>query len=415
MLLRLIRLSAVLLASALLAVGCGGGGGAAEPPKQGLAVTSNQQSTAVVTWPMESGVEYWLFFGPTASAPIGSTSGEKWIGIPGGGTFIKATSPLTVSSLTNGVQYSFTINARTNGGPGGPVATPVTVTPQAAGTRWTSASPNPLGSQDLRAMVVGSAVVAVGAKGAMFASADTINWGPINPVTPNNLNGVSWTSSTPFTAVGDNGTILQSSDAISWTPQTSGITANLNSVTSSGALIVAVGDNGTIITSSNGSTWTAATSIPAAAAGVKLNKVLFMAGAFYAVGNGGLYLYSADGQTWAARTSGTTADLYTLTYGISTANTTGVIYILGGAGGTLMTSADGLTFTAQTLPVNKVNDVGYGLVYIAVGSGGQIFSSTDGATWTAQTSPTTKDLYTTGYGLNTFMAMGAGGVNIYSH
>lgn len=412
MLLRLIRLSAVLMASALLAVGCGGGGGPAEPPKEGLAVTSTLQSSAVVTWNMASGVEYWLFYGPTASAPTGTTSAEKWIGIPGGATFIKAVSPVTVSGLTNGVQYSFTINARTNGGPGGPVAAPVTVTPQAAGTRWTAATPNPLGTQDLRAMTVGTAVVAVGAKGAMFASADTLTWGPINPVTTNNLNGVNWTSTTNYFAVGNQGTILQSSDAISWTPQNSGTTQNLNSVTSSGTLIVAVGDNGTIITSATGATWTAATTVPTTA---KLNKVMFMAGAFFAVGNGGTLLYSADGQTWTARTSGTTADLYTLTYGISTGTTTTVVYIVAGANGSLLTSPDGTTFTAQTLPVDAIYDIGYGLQYTAVGAGGKIFSSIDGLSWTIQTSPTTSNLYATSYGLNTFMAVGAGGVNLYSH
>jgi hypothetical protein len=409
MFLRLIRLTTALLATVLLAVGCGGGG-SAEPPKEGLAVTSATQSTAVVTWNMTAGVEYWLFYGPTSLAPTGTTSADKWIGILGGNTIIKATSPATIPGLVNGTQYSFTINARTGGGPGGPVATPVTVTPQAAGSKWVAATPNPMGTADLRGMTVGTAVVAVGAKGAMYASADTINWGPINPVTTNNLNAVAW--STNYFAVGDSGTILQSTDAITWTPRSSGLTKNLYGVATNGSLTVAVGAGGTIITSADGITWTAATTNPATN---DLLSVAYLGAAWYAVGAGGTLMYSSDGLTWVARNTNTTSDLRGVTYGVSSGSATGAIFVAGGANGTLVTSTDGLTWVVQTLPVTTIYAVDLGLQFVAVGSGGKIFKSADGLSWTAMDSPTTNDLLAVRYGLSSFMAVGANGTNLYSH
>ena len=408
MFLRLIRLTAVLLATMLLAVGCGGGG-SAEPPKEGLAVTSTTQSTAVVTWNMTAGVEYWLFFGPTSLAPTNTTSADKWIGILGGNTIIKATSPMAIPGLVNGTSYSFTINARTGGGPGGPVATPVTVTPQAAGSKWVTATPSPMGTADLRGIAVGTAAVAVGAKGAMYASADTVSWGPINPVTTNNLNAVAW--STSFFAVGDSGTILQSRDAITWTPQNSGLTKNLYGVATNGALTVAVGASGTIITSADGITWTAATTNPAT---TDLLSVAYLNGAWYATGVGGTLMYSADGLTWVARTSGTTSDLRALTYGVAS-GATSALFVAAGANGTLLTSTDGVTWVAQTLPVTTIYSLDLGLQFVAVGSDGKIFNSVNGLSWTAVASPTINDLYATRYGLTSFMAVGVAGTNIYSH
>ena len=121
-------LAAVLLA-AILATSCGGGGSAAPAPT-GLAVFAGD-TLVTLTWDMVGDVEYWMFDAPSDVVPASTANMSNWIGLAGGATVAKVTSPLVVSSLTNGVSYTFSINGRIKGGPGGPGATPVAATPVA--------------------------------------------------------------------------------------------------------------------------------------------------------------------------------------------------------------------------------------------------------------------------------------------
>lgn len=121
-------LAAVLLA-AVLTASCGGGGSSAPAPT-GLAVVAGD-TLVTLTWDMVGDVEYWMFDGPSNVVPSSTANMSNWIGLPGGAAVAKVTSPLVVSSLTNGVSYTFSINGRIKGGPGGPGATPVTATPVA--------------------------------------------------------------------------------------------------------------------------------------------------------------------------------------------------------------------------------------------------------------------------------------------
>jgi fibronectin type 3 domain-containing protein len=59
------------------------------------------------------------------------------------------------------------------------------------------------------------------------------------------------------------------------------------------------------------------------------------------VGNSGTILTSSDGTTWTSRTSGTTNNLYGVTYGNST-------FVTVGDSGTILTSSDGTTWTSRT-------------------------------------------------------------------
>ena len=82
-------------------------------------------------------------------------------------------------------------------------------------------------------------------------------------------------------------------------------------------------------------------------------------GLFVTVGDNGIILTSSDGISWTKRTSGTTKNLYGVTYGNST--------------------------------------------FVTVGDNGTILTSSDGTTWTSRTSNTSKDLYGVTYGNNTFV------------
>jgi hypothetical protein len=141
-----------------------------------------------------------------------------------------------------------------------------------------------------------------------------------------------------FTAVGDSGTILTSPDGIIWTNQTSGTIKNLNAVASGnlfgggsihGVKTVVVGDSGIVLTSSDScKTWNSQTSGTTNALwGIFcLSDDLNGRWLFYAtVGEKGTILtsytnttyptYSLPGVVWTPQTSGTTRNLYGVSWG----------------------------------------------------------------------------------------------------
>jgi hypothetical protein len=97
---------------------------------------------------------------------------------------------------------------------------------------------------------------------------------------------------------------------------------------------------------------------------------------------------------FAIRTSGTTSEIYALTYGNG-------IYVYGGSNGPLSTSTDGITWTSRTSAhVNSdIRSLTYGNgIYVYGDSSGRLATSTDGITWTSRTSQTTFALYSLIYG-----------------
>jgi hypothetical protein len=343
---------------------------------------------------MESGVEYWMFYGPSTSI---STS--DWTTIPGSKLVIGAASPSVATGLINGTIYSFTINGRTGGGPGGPGSPSVSVIPRLAGTAtaslpapWTAGAA--LGVNELRGVTVGTVgalgtvgpvFVAVGANGAMFSSTDGIKWSPpLKSGTTANLNAAVFRG--VYLAAGDNGAMLYSTDAVTWTPRSTGSANNLNAIATNSGRFVAVGDNGTIVFSGDGITWTKAAN---SATTNKLYAVNpFGNGLWIAVGAGGTLVTSTDGSNWKSVTSNTPLDLRGVTSSLNTV--TGVAtFVAVGANGTLITSTDGATWTARpAIGADTLLAVNFGTQFIAVGVNGSIFTSTDGTTWARQPLPT---------------------------
>src|SRR3990172_942003 len=127
---RSLMLVAAILAG-LLVTGCGSSGHSADPPAGVVAVAGDGIIT--VTWPMTSGVEYWLFY---ANAPSISTS--NWTAIRDSRSILNAVSPYVLTGLTNGSVYSFTVNGRTNDGPGGEGSPSVSAISRLAGTATAS-------------------------------------------------------------------------------------------------------------------------------------------------------------------------------------------------------------------------------------------------------------------------------------
>ncbi len=432
MFLRSFKLLAAMLLAVLLSVACGGD---SAPAPTGLVATPGE-SSVTLTWDSTSGVEYWVFSAPVSTAPTDTKLMSDWIGLYGGGTWLNVSSPYVVSGLVNGASYSFSVNGRTSGGPGGPGATPVTATPRLAGTSW-KAGTAITGRNDLRAITYGSVsttstlnsvttttttsstYVAAGAGGAMYSSTDGTNWTAINYATTSQLNGASYFGS--YKLVGDGGTVLTSTDAVTWTQQSSGTTQNLYAIASNYTnLNVAVGANGTIISSADGVTWTAATT---SATSNHLYAVTYgiynSVGTWIAVGAAGTIVESSDGLTWHSVTSGSAADLQGIAYGAvtsltGTTLTTTSTFVAVGASGTVLRSVDGVSWTASVPPVaTNLKAIVYGTQYVAVGAGGNIFISADGLSWTlASPAATSNDLYAVVHGLYTYAAVGAAGTNL---
>ncbi len=426
MFLRPFKLFCATLFAVLLSVACGG-----DPAPAPIAVTVlSGESSATVTWDMAPGVEYWVFAVPTSAAPSQTKTMEQWIGLPGSVTRLNVTSPYVVSGLPNGTSYSFSVNARTSGGPGGPGSTPVTATAQIAGIHW-SAGGTIAPSSQLRSVVYGAITttsivnsvtttttvspmyVAAGMGGVMYSSADTATWSAINFATSANLNGASYFGS--YKLVGDGGLVLTSPDAVTWTARSSGTTNNLYAIASNYTNAnVAVGANGTIIASSDGTTWTPATNSGTSS---DLYAVTYFNGSWLAVGAGGAMVVSTDALNWHSVASGTTADLRGIAAStqISASLVVTTTYVAVGASGTVLSSNDTINWSSQTLNgAGDLNAIVYGTQYVTVGAGGKIFYSTDGLAWTAATSGTSSDLVALAHGQYLYAAVGAAGTNLLS-
>jgi len=398
------------LASVLIA-GCGTSGDSASPPAAGLVLVPGD-GIITASWVMEPGVEYWMFFAPGA----GITT-TNWTTIPGSRSVINVASPFVATGLGNGLVYSFTMNGRKEGGPGGEGTPTVSAIPRLAGTAtatltapWVAG--NALGASDLRGLTFGTQFVAVGAAGVMYSSPDGVTWTAITPPVTTNLNAALYFNA--YLAAGDGGVMLYSADAKTWTPQVSGTTRNLYGIGLGAGRIVAVGAGGTIISSLDGINWTAAASSGTVTTNDLYAVTAFGSNLWLAAGANGTLLTSPDANTWTALNSNTVLDLRGIASGTNAA-TTAIVFVAVGANGALVTSPDGATWTAQPAigsGTSTLAAVKYGTQFVAVGSGGGIFTSTDGKTWAGQPSTTASGLNAIAHASFSYSVVGAAGVNL---
>jgi len=399
------------LALTLLAGGCGSQGSSADYPADFKVVAGD--ASAIVTWTAEPDVDYWIFYGKGDSVTT-----SNWAST-GGAVITKATSPRVITGLANGTTYSFTINGRKDGGPGGSGAPTQVVVPQLAGANWALGAP--LGTGVLRGIAAGfgasgSAVIAVGANGAIFTSiGGAATTAPANPAAPADLNAV-WYGGSGFVAAGANGTILHSLDGTTWEAQASTTTANLNGVASLPiGGYVAVGNGGAIVASTGGTSWVPATPLT----GNHLNAAVFGNNSYVAVGANGTILMNTEG-TWTQVASPTTADLRGVSYAALSTTTDGTtttthVYVAIGAAGTVLVSNDATNWTAQTpISARDLTSIVYGGQFVAVGKAGVIFTSPDGVAWTARASGTTADLNAIARTQTGYTAVGDAGTNVSS-
>lgn len=390
--------------------GCGSEGSSANPPGD-LAVSAGD-GRVTLTWTMEPGVEYWVYYAPADTITV-----DTWASIPDSQALMKVSSPLAISGLTNGTTYAFTMDARVDEGPRGDGTPSISAVPRLAGSAWTAGTG--LGTVDLYGVTYGvvdstDRFVAVGASGTIATSTDAATWTVLSPaITTKDLRAVAYGGS-HYVAAGADGTLLHSTDTATWTLQTSPTTVDMRALASNGSsYFVGVGANGVIIYSSNnGEEWSLADS----GITTDLTGVGYGGGRFVAVGKGGVLLTSSDGKTWTGQSSGTTADLSSVAYGVdASASDTTLRYVVVGANGTVITSTDATTWTGSTsLGTDDLNAVTYATEFVAVGQGGKVYTSTTGTTWTAQTAGTSADLNGLWHTSYSYVAVGASGTSLLS-
>lgn len=412
----------------LLAGACGGGSfslGSSAPAPTDVVVAAGDAS-ATVTWTMAPGVDYWIMFAPTDSI-----STANWTSFLGARSVIKAASPQLIGGLVNGATYAFTVNGRVGNGAGGPGSPSQAIVPRIAGGLWVPGSP--LTSSDLLGAGTASAVstvgnvstvvynfFAVGAAGKIFSSSDGKTWTAPNSTVSADLKSAVFGGN--FVAAGANGTIVLSTDEATWAAKSSGTGNTLNGLaTNSAGTYVAVGAGGTITTSTDsGATWNLANS------GTTRDLFAVSYGSsggvnvYVAVGAQGTMLASADGVNWTSAniSTATTADLkgiaYTAVLPVAGLLTSLPTWVAVGSGGTIITSNDAGTWTVRASgSSNTLNAATYNTRFVAVGNAGTVLTSDDGGvTWEAQLSNTTSNLFAITHNIYGYLAVGAAGTNL---
>ena len=370
------------LVLSLLLAACGGTGSSASPPAGGITVTpGNGQVT--ITWQPQTNVQYWLLYAATATSIDMShpSTGHMWA--------TNISSPYVITGLTNGVTYSFAMNARTDGGPGGAQTPSVSAVPRMAGASWSPGTGS--GSSNLAGLAYGAAsdaslnYVAAGDAGMVYKSTDGVGWSSAATALGVDFRAALYALG-QFFVVGANGTnnVLHSTDLATWTGATTAVSVPLNALASDGTSVVAVGDAGQIRVSTNGNSWNAAT-VPGGFTANLYGVAYGASGRWIAVGQAGALLTSTDGLNWTAGVSGVSGSDLT-----GVAVTAGGVYMAVGRGGAVTKSSDGVTWTAQTLtPATDLLAVNADASqFLVVGAAGTAWTSPDGLTWTSRTAAT---------------------------
>ena len=381
----LARLALILPLLALAA--CGGESAPADAPQAFTAVAGDGRVT--LTWNQDPNMTYWVF-----AAQADSVTPDNYNKFPESVLQRGVSSPFTLTGLTNGKTYSFTINATRNGSPAGPAAPSQAIVPRPAGTTWTPGAP--LGSADLNKIGAGSSqYVAVGNAGSIY----TVGTGSVGL----------------------------------WVKQNAKTTADLYAYLFNGTNHMAMGSAGTLIYSTDASTWTVVDT-GAAAKAERFNALATGGNIYLAVGQGGaIYTGAADALTapkpWVKQVSNTTANLNASIYNAQWKLENSVSiprYVVVGDSGTILvgevtTTTTGSTVSYSTVWTQKSSGTDanlYGVTYnsvlgsyFVVGSGGTLLMSTDTETWTKVALPTTQNLHAITIG-SRILAVGANGTTV---
>jgi len=455
-----------MLATAAFLSACGGSHGSSAPPPVGGLSLEAGEGGVTLSWTGVAGVDYWAYTGQSSTL-CKNCSTNDWKAAPGAQSRGWAT-PLTQpyfftgntiqTSLNNDVLYSFIMDGRTNGGPGGDATPSKSATPRLNGEHWYT-NGQAIGTGGINGLAFGpvfntatnayattGTYVGLGTGGIKYQSPNGLSWTAIT-----SSDTTSWKAAAyafagsliqKFVGVGAGGSVVYSTDLATWTAAPTAVTVSagqdLNAVASSPNMVVAVGNNGTIVRSNDGITWAASNPLPSRPHLYAVTFTTVSSGNFWvAVGAGGAVFVSADAATWTALDSGTQQDLKGVASVVNTTYPNAIysplyaptysysVVAVGNAGTVTQTRVDGgtWTWTKQTplgsgrhlnaivassalVPTNQ---------FMVVGDGGVAFTSPDGVNWTPRNTTVTQNLtgLIRGYN-NQYLAWAANGSTAYS-
>jgi photosystem II stability/assembly factor-like uncharacterized protein len=349
-----VRILVIVVAAVLALSGCHR---KADPPSEaptGVTATPGD-GLVVLSWDMLPDRTYWIFYEAGSSVAVAQ---------PEATAIRRAISPRPVTGLANGTQYAFAMNATHEDSAAGPTSPVVTRAPRLAGDTdsWDLGAPLGTPPQNLKGITFnGSRFVVVGDATTIFAG--DYNYTNPNPPGPpgvtawmppaslptgfaDNLSAV--VVGTAYVALGTSGSVISSPDGLNWVLNTAVPAAGMNGIAfgfvNNVPTYVAVGDGSQIFTSTDlTQPWN-----PVVVSGLAsdLKSVALVNGHFIATGSGGTLLTTdtpADGASWTALASNTTNTLRAVTF-----NAPLGLYAAVGDAGTIVTSSDLLPTTLWT-------------------------------------------------------------------
>jgi hypothetical protein len=262
----------------------------------------------------------------------------------------------------------------------------------------------------LRAIVVFVLFVSTTA-GLEAGPLDVWHWR--NPTsTGNTLYGVCY-GMDKYVAVGERGTIVFSPDSINWFNQESGTTLELRSVCFGNGMFIAAGELGAIFVSLDGLNWSRVFTPYL----YDLHGITFGSNQFVAVGQGGIVLTSTNGTTWTQRTSGS-FDLNGIAFGNSRFVAVGWNPV--SEQSVALVSLDGTNWISSIPAVpGKLNAIGFGNGIFVTASAASTFTQTffqnssDGFSWVPTQSVFFNQINTIAFGDGRFIALGGDDTTAY--
>lgn len=409
------------LTSLALLAGCGSSSNDNKPdaPTGFHVIPGDGQVT--ITWDDQSAtsdLRYWLF-----KAQAENATRDDYRKYPEATIIAPVTSPYILSGLTNGLPYSFFMNATHGNGPaGGETPTAGNIIPRQSGSVWTTNVAAGTGNLNHVAFAYGR-FLAVGDSGAVQVG--TVSWATGTPVltwasagtvpalvgsatAQPRLYGAAYNSTTPRTVVvgdldGSGKAAVWTSDGSStnyldqWVARTSNTTSALHGVALGSVGFVAVGDSGAVSISADGITWKAyrlqydqtagtATASETAAANSEINlkSISVLNGTYYAVGDKGWIITSSDGINWRKHTVNSSASMPANLTSVAYGYYNEAIYLAVGSNGKVYRNTDPSTLAWEEFSVADMGDmksVARGSRFMAVGATNQAWVSSNGKDW----------------------------------
>jgi len=337
-----------------------------------------------------------------------SINGADWVAFDP----VKKTSPVLITGLNNGTEYSITLRAIGAEGPGA-ASMPVSAIPEACleGKFWNARSVQ--SNSEWVSVTYGNgkfvAVADIGSVRSM-SSIDGEEWSLNEVPEPNSWNSVTYGNG-KFVAVASSGTnrVMSSTDGINWTAHPAAEANAWTSVTYSNGRFVAVASSGDnrVMSSTDGTNWTANLAAEANA----WRSVSYGNGRFVAVASTGVnrVMSSTDGINWTAHPAAENNFWFSITYG------NGRFVAVAQGSPRVMSSPDGINWTAhQVAEANNWTSVTFGngrFVAVAQNGTNRVMSSADGSNWVSHKAAESNPWYSVTFGNNKFVAVAWSGAN----